>query len=290
MTTPAHAQADTHAAPDQQLTSAFARALGQAVSAQTNKAWTGRALPAAQQAPAEASTTTVTLRLSGDLGGDLFLSLQPQASAGLLASLGTAAAQDPAQAWLTLCTAAQEILLASTNLPVAAFAIQSCQLATLPHTGEPLAAIELTDPQGLPGARVTVAADIVLRTHLARLQTDALRHTNAPEQDEVEPSAQIDRVIDVPLAVTLRFGQRHLTLREVLALNSGSLVELDRQVEEPVDLVLGDRLIARGEVVIVDGNYGLRVTEVVQGAANRIRRAQATLPAADRTAAESATA
>ena len=82
---------------------------------------------------------------------------------------------------------------------------------------------------------------------------------------------QIRRVIDVPLAVTLRFGQRHLTLRDILTLTTGSLVELDRQVEEPVDLVLGDRLIARGEVVVVDGNYGLRVTEVIEGAAKRIQ-------------------
>lgn len=74
---------------------------------------------------------------------------------------------------------------------------------------------------------------------------------------------EIDRVIDVPLAVTLRFGQREMRLREVLELNAGSLIELDRQIEDPVDLLLGERIIARGEVVIVDGNYGLRVTEVL---------------------------
>ena len=88
---------------------------------------------------------------------------------------------------------------------------------------------------------------------------------------EETPKRKIERVLDVPLAVTLRFGQRQLTLREVLALGTGSLVELDRQVEEPVDLVLGDRLIARGEVVIVDGNYGLRVTEVMEGATQSLR-------------------
>ena len=77
-------------------------------------------------------------------------------------------------------------------------------------------------------------------------------------------SVQIDRVIDVPLQVTLRFGERQMRLRDVLELNTGSLVELDRQVEEPVDLMLGERVIARGEVVIVDGNYGLRVMEVVE--------------------------
>jgi len=53
-----------------------------------------------------------------------------------------------------------------------------------------------------------------------------------------------------------------LTLREIMELSSGSIIELDRQVQEPADLLLGDRLIARGEVVIVDGNYGLRITEV----------------------------
>ena len=80
----------------------------------------------------------------------------------------------------------------------------------------------------------------------------------------VGEGGHLHRVIDVPLAVTLRFGQRQLTLRELLALNTGSLVELDRQVEEPVDLMLGERIVARGEVVIVDGNYGMRVTQVVE--------------------------
>jgi len=66
--------------------------------------------------------------------------------------------------------------------------------------------------------------------------------------------------------VTLRFGQRQLTLREVLDLSSGSVVELDRHVEEPIELLLDGRVIARGEAVVVDGNYGLRVSEVAQPA------------------------
>ncbi len=75
---------------------------------------------------------------------------------------------------------------------------------------------------------------------------------------------QLERVVDVPLNVTLRFGQRSMRLRDVLELSTGSLVELDRGVEEPVDLILGDRVIARGEVVILDGNYGLRVQEIIE--------------------------
>jgi len=74
----------------------------------------------------------------------------------------------------------------------------------------------------------------------------------------------LNLVMDVELNVTLRFGQRQLTLREVLDLTTGSVVELDRQVEEPVELLLDGVVIARGEAVVVDGNYGLRVTEVLQ--------------------------
>ncbi len=74
---------------------------------------------------------------------------------------------------------------------------------------------------------------------------------------------KLDLVMDVVLGVSLRFGARSLRLREVLELGPGSVVELDRQVQEPVDLLLDGRLIARGEVVVVDGNYGLRVLEVI---------------------------
>lgn len=71
---------------------------------------------------------------------------------------------------------------------------------------------------------------------------------------------------DVALSLTLRFGQRELLLKEILELSPGTVLELDRQVDEPVELLLDRKVIARGEVVIVDGNYGLRVTEVASAA------------------------
>jgi flagellar motor switch protein FliN/FliY len=91
----------------------------------------------------------------------------------------------------------------------------------------------------------------------------------ARQYSERVPSPSLDAanlklVMDVELNVTLRFGQRQLPLREVLELTSGSVVELDRQVDEPVELLLDGKVIARGEAVIVDGNYGLRVTEIPQ--------------------------
>jgi flagellar motor switch protein FliN/FliY len=77
-------------------------------------------------------------------------------------------------------------------------------------------------------------------------------------------------VMDVELNVSLRFGQSLLPLREVLELASGSVIELDRQVDDPVELLLDGKVIARGEAVIVDGNYGLRVTEVPQPIASQL--------------------
>lgn len=74
--------------------------------------------------------------------------------------------------------------------------------------------------------------------------------------------ANLKLVMDVELNVSLRFGQRQMALGEVLELASGSVVELDRMVDEPVELLLDGKLVARGEAVIVDGNYGLRVTEI----------------------------
>jgi flagellar motor switch protein FliN/FliY len=67
---------------------------------------------------------------------------------------------------------------------------------------------------------------------------------------------------DIELDVTLLFGSREMALKDVLELGPGDVVELDRHVSEPVDLVVGDRIVARGEVVVASGNFALRITEV----------------------------
>ncbi|WP_158791933.1 FliM/FliN family flagellar motor switch protein [Granulicella sp. L60] len=72
----------------------------------------------------------------------------------------------------------------------------------------------------------------------------------------------VNLLCDIELDATLQFGSREMPLREVLELGPGDVVELDRHVSEPVDLVIGDRIVARGEVVVVSGNFALRITEV----------------------------
>lgn len=76
--------------------------------------------------------------------------------------------------------------------------------------------------------------------------------------------AAIELLLDVELEASLRFGSREMPLNEVLDLGAGDVIELDRQVSDPVDLLVGDKIVARGEVVLVNGSFGLRVLEVAE--------------------------
>jgi len=90
---------------------------------------------------------------------------------------------------------------------------------------------------------------------------------SAPAQQAVPVSPPsinpgIELLLDIELEASLRFGCREMPLGQILDLGPGDVVQLDRHVADPVDLVVGDKIVARGEVVLVNGNFGLRVTEV----------------------------
>lgn len=91
------------------------------------------------------------------------------------------------------------------------------------------------------------------------------RRRAARELDEspVQPH-RLDLLLDIELEATLRFGAIEMPLREVLELGPGDVLSLDRHVQEPVELVVGDRIVARGEVVLIGGNFGLHVTQVAE--------------------------
>lgn len=67
---------------------------------------------------------------------------------------------------------------------------------------------------------------------------------------------------DIEMEATLQFGSREMALREVLHHEAGDVVEMDRHDSQPVDLMVGDRIVARGQVVVTNGNFALRITEV----------------------------
>lgn len=82
--------------------------------------------------------------------------------------------------------------------------------------------------------------------------------------------ANLDVVLDIDLPLSVRFGQTDLTLDALTRLGPGSLIDLGRSPEDPVDVLVNGRLVARAEVVVVNGNYGVRVLEVVS-TADRVR-------------------
>lgn len=79
-------------------------------------------------------------------------------------------------------------------------------------------------------------------------------------------SGGLNRVRDIPLEVTVELGRTRLLIRDILDLSPGSIIELDKLAGEPVDLFANGMLVARGEVIVIDDNFGVRVTEIITAA------------------------
>jgi len=77
------------------------------------------------------------------------------------------------------------------------------------------------------------------------------------------PAGSMDLLLDVELPVSVSFGRAQLMLKDVIKLTTGSIVELNRALSEPVEVILNNCVIARGEVVVVEGNYGIRIKQVI---------------------------
>jgi flagellar motor switch protein FliN/FliY len=87
-----------------------------------------------------------------------------------------------------------------------------------------------------------------------------------PEPPALDQAHGIELLMDVALEVSVELGRSHMSIGEILALRTGSVIELDKLAGEPVDVSVNGTLIARGEVVVVDEKFGVRITEVVSKA------------------------
>ena len=84
---------------------------------------------------------------------------------------------------------------------------------------------------------------------------------NAP----AEMPVNLNLVLDVPVSLTIELGSCQLPMREVLQLNVGSVVQVDKPADAPVELNVNGKLIARGEVVVIEDRFGIKITEVIGG-------------------------
>lgn len=125
---------------------------------------------------------------------------------------------------------------------------------------------------GWLGSAAGAPYDFTLEWQLSPALVASLRSTNgsdaAPQpasataEPEAGPPPKLELLMDVELDVVLRFGQRSMLLREILELDAGSVIDLDRKVSDTAELLVDGRVVARGEVVVVDGNYGLRILDL----------------------------
>jgi flagellar motor switch protein FliN/FliY len=79
-------------------------------------------------------------------------------------------------------------------------------------------------------------------------------------------SSNIGILSDVKVNVSVRLGQTHMTIAEILKLGEGSVIELDSLAGDPVDILVNNKVIAKGEVIVIDENFGIRITEIINGA------------------------
>ena len=103
-----------------------------------------------------------------------------------------------------------------------------------------------------------------MSTHVEPLAVENTDRAAAIDQAERDGDNGNEALLDIELEARIQFGAREMLLSELLELGSGDVLELDRLITDPVDLLVGDQIVARGEVVVVGGNFGLQVTEVLQ--------------------------
>jgi flagellar motor switch protein FliN/FliY len=120
----------------------------------------------------------------------------------------------------------------------------------------------------LPEIELAIAEPVI--AGLSRRLSSAQAETSlppdgslAPADDSRSTSRTFDVLLDVEMPVSVSFGRSQLRLQDVLKLITGSIIELDRAIAEPVEVIVNNCVIARGEVVVVDGNYGVRISEVM---------------------------
>lgn len=123
---------------------------------------------------------------------------------------------------------------------------------TTEQTQQPVAATPTPAPaQSTPKQKPQVAVE---KAQFASFESVALNESE---------SQNLDMLLDIPLQVTVELGRTKRSVKEILEMSSGSIIELDKLAGEPVDILVNNRLIANGEVVVIDENFGVRITDVL---------------------------
>lgn len=132
-------------------------------------------------------------------------------------------------------------------------------------TSASVGAVSYTAPQAqapMPQAQ-QAAGPAPSQVAVQPVQLPTLGTPQTPQQVSPEQISNISLLMDVPMQLTVELGRTKMLVKEILGLGEGSIIELDKLAGEPVDLLVNNKLIAKGEVVVIDENFGVRVTDII---------------------------
>ena len=234
--------------------------------------------PATAAATAEAGEVAwvAHLRLEGTAAGDMTVGIG-RADAARIAQVVSGAAGEPSED--TQGHALRELF----GQVVSGFASQSIASGLRLTTGDTRRISETPRGERVNyQVRCTpeLSPVIAVWSHVERA-SDAVapppaagRPAEAAEERAQALPPNLDVILDIELPLSVRFGEAEMTLDELTKLGPGSVIDLGRSPDDPVDILVNGRLVARGDVVVVSGNYGVRVVEVVS-ASDRVRSLRA---------------
>ena len=108
----------------------------------------------------------------------------------------------------------------------------------------------------------------------AMMEQASLDELSAESGSMAAGAENLETILDIPISLSVVIGQTSISIRNLLQLNQGSVVELDRLAGEPLDVMVNNTLVAQGEVVVINDKYGIRLTDVIS-ALDRVRNLQA---------------
>ncbi|MGH8440267.1 MAG: flagellar motor switch protein FliN [Pseudomonas sp.] len=125
------------------------------------------------------------------------------------------------------------------------------------------AALEETGDAGQADIDALLAADVGSAPASSRLPMEEFGSSPRSNEQVTLDGPNLDVILDIPVSISMEVGSTEINIRNLLQLNQGSVIELDRLAGEPLDVLVNGTLIAHGEVVVVNEKFGIRLTDVI---------------------------
>lgn len=99
---------------------------------------------------------------------------------------------------------------------------------------------------------------------LSKQELEALLKPDTADRENNEQALKLKVVLDFPLEIAVHLGNTTRTIEELMKLVAGAVIELDREIAQPADLIVNGQVVARGEIVLIEENFGVRITSIIK--------------------------